>query len=250
MQISHQHKLIIFSQYGSYCRIDSYGDIPGQVVSLFDLRIWTLKSALSLYSGLGLLVVKKFPSEGERTVREANGQSKLRFSQVFWTLVLAMTLSHNFLKCENMCKTFSEPLFSARRHLITIHIAAIHCLRYFFSGSILEIIYTLWIFFRRGSGRQLFQLSQQSATVRQRFLFVFQQQHSQLITYFHRPVIFPDLVDFPSDIKFSARNFHFPVYQQSSSDSTFTLNCSKEHILFSAKNLIPNRYTNQPTSRV
>ena len=149
-----------------------------------------------------------------------------------------------------MLKAFTEPLFSVRRHLITIHIAAIHCLRYFFSGSILEIIYTLWIFFRGGSGRQLFQLSQQFATVRQRFLFVFQQQHSQLITYFHRPVIFPDLVDFPNDLKFSARNFHFPVYQQSSSDSTFTLNCSKEHILFSAKNLIPNRYTNQPTSRV
>ena len=53
-------------------------------------------------------------------VREANGQSKLSFSQVFWTLVLAMTLSHNFLKCENMCKTFSEPLFSVRRHLFTI----------------------------------------------------------------------------------------------------------------------------------
>ena len=106
MQISHQNELIIFSQYGSYCHIDSYGDIPGQVVSLFDLRIWTLKSALSLYSGLGLLVVKKFPSEGERTVREANGQSKLRFSQVFWTLVLAMTLSHNFLKMQKHVKGF------------------------------------------------------------------------------------------------------------------------------------------------
>ena len=69
MQISHQHELIIFSQYGSYCRIDSYGDIPGQVVSLFDLRIWTLKSALSLYSGLGLLVVKTFQSEEEQMVR-------------------------------------------------------------------------------------------------------------------------------------------------------------------------------------
>ena len=66
-------------------------------------------------------------------------------------------------------------------------------------------------------------------------IFVFQQQHSQLITYFHRPVIFPDLVDFPNDLKFSARNFHFPVYQQSSSDSTFILNCSKEQILFYAK---------------
>ena len=113
MQISHQHKLIIFSQYGSYCRIDSYGDIPGQVVSLFDLRIWTLKSALSLYSGLGLLVVKTFPSEGEQMVREANGQSKLRFSQVFWTLVLAMTLSHNFLKMRKHVKGFyGTPVFS------------------------------------------------------------------------------------------------------------------------------------------
>ena len=137
MQISHQHKLIIFSQYGSYCRIDSYGDIPGQVVSLFDLRIWTLKSALSLYSGLGLLVVKTFPSEGEQMVREANGQSKLRFSQVFWTLVLAMTLSHNFLKCENMCKTFSEPLFSVRRHLFTIiRSSNFFCLGYIFGSFI------------------------------------------------------------------------------------------------------------------
>ena len=251
MQISHQHKLIIFSQYGSYCRIDSYGDIPGQVVSLFDLRIWTLKSALSLYSGLGLLVVKTFPSEGEQMVREANGQSKLRFSQVFWTLVLAMTLSHNFLKMRKHVKGFyGTPVFSEEAFNHDTHCSNSLSQIYFFSGSILEIIYTLWIFFRGGSGRQLFQLSQQFATVRQRFLFVFQQQHSQLITYFHRPVIFPDLVDFPNDLKFSARNFHFPVYQQSSSDSTFTLNCSKEHILFSAKNLIPNRYTNQPTSRV
>ena len=84
----------------------------GNDKQLFDLRIWTLKFALSLYSGLGLLVVKTFPSGGEQMVREANWQSKLRFSQVFWTLVLAMTLSHNFLKCENMCKTFSEPVFS------------------------------------------------------------------------------------------------------------------------------------------
>ena len=149
-----------------------------------------------------------------------------------------------------MCKTFSEPLFSVRRHLFTIIRSSNFLSRIYFRQFYLEIVYTLWISFRGGSGQQLFQLSQQFATVRQRFLFVFQQQHSQLITYFHRPVISPDLVDFPSDIKFSARNFHFPVYQQSSSDSTFTLNCSKELILFSAKNLIPNRYTNQPTSRV
>ena len=139
MQISHQHELIIFSQYGSYCRIDSYGDIPGQVVSLFDLRIWTLKSALSLYSGLGLLVVKKFPSEGERTVREANGQSNLRFSQVFWTLVLAMTLSHNFLKMQKHVKGFyGTPVFSeeAFNH-------DTHC-----SNSLSQIFFSAVLFWR------------------------------------------------------------------------------------------------------
>jgi len=214
MQISHQHELIIFSQYGSYCRIDSYGDIPGQVVSLFDLRIWTLKSALSLYSGLGLLVEKTFPSEGEQMVREANGQSKLRFSQVFWTLVLAMTLSHNFLKCENMHKAFSEPLFSVRRHLFTITRCSNSLAQLYFRQLYLNIIYTLWISVRGGSGQQLFQLSQQFATVRQRFSFFFlQHQHYQLFIYFHRPVIFPDLVDFPSVLKFSTSNFHFPDSQ-------------------------------------
>ena len=150
-----------------------------------------------------------------------------------------------------MLKAFTEPLFSVRKHLIMINIAAIHCLRYIFSAVLFWRLYIHFGFsFEVAVVDNYFQLSQQFATVCQRFLFVFQQQHSQLITYFHRPVIFPDLVDFPSDIKFSARNFHFPVYQQSSSDSTFSLNCSKEHILFSAKNLIPNRYTNQPTSRV
>ena len=183
MQISHQHELIIFSQYGSYCRIDSYGDIPGQVVSLFDLRIWTLKSALSLYSGLGLLVVKTFPSAGEQMVREANGQSKLRFSQVFWTLVLAMTLSHNFLKCENMCKTFSEPLFSVRRHLFTIIRSSIFLSRIHFWQFCLEIVYTPWISFRGGSGQQLFQLSQQFATVRQRFSFLLSSASAFSVVY-------------------------------------------------------------------
>ena len=169
-------------------------------------------------------------------VREANGQSKLRFSQVFWTLVLAMTLSHNFLKCENMCKTFLEPLFSVRRHLFTITWSSNFLSWIYFRQFYLEIVYTLWISFRGGSGQQLFQLSQQFATVRQRFSFLFlQHQHSQLFIYFHRPVIFPDLVDFPSVHKFSTPNFHFPYSQQFSAASTFILNCSKVQILFSAK---------------
>ena len=83
MQISHQHKLIIFSQIGSSCCVDNFGDIPGQVVSCFNLPIWTLKFALSLYYGLSCLVAKKFPCEGEQMVSKADGQTKLWFSKVF-----------------------------------------------------------------------------------------------------------------------------------------------------------------------
>ena len=177
MQISHQHKLIHCSQYGDYCRIDSFGDIPGQVDSLFwGLRIlWTIKSALGLVSGLSLLIVKKFPC-GEQMVREANGQNKLRFSQVFWTLVLAMTLSHNFLKMRKHVKGFyGTPVFSEEAFNHDTHcsnsLSQIFFQRFYFG----DYIYTLDFSFRGGSGRQLFQLSQQFATVRQRFLFVFQQ---------------------------------------------------------------------------
>ena len=99
MQISHQHNLINCSQYGDYCRIDSFGDIPGQVDSLFwGLRIlWTIKSALGLVSGLSLLIAKKFPC-GEQMVREANGQNKLRSSQVFLDANFSRDLESRFFK--------------------------------------------------------------------------------------------------------------------------------------------------------
>ena len=147
MQISHQHKLIIFSQYGSYCRIDSYGDIPGQVVSLFDLRIWTLKSALSLFYGLSYLVVKKFPCEGEHTVREADGQNKLWFSQVFRTLFVAMTLSHNFPKMRKHVHAFTAFLLQSSSFLLWVDVATFFFVSDFFQQFYLMIIYTLWIHF-------------------------------------------------------------------------------------------------------
>ena len=133
MQISHQHKLIIFSQIGSYCRVDSFGDIPGQVVSLFDLRIWTLKSALSLFYGVSYLVVKKFPCEGEHTVREADGQNNLWFSQVFRTLFVAMTLSHNFPKMRKHVHAFTASLLQSSSIISWVDFATIFCLRFFHS---------------------------------------------------------------------------------------------------------------------
>ena len=87
MQISHQHKLIICSQYGNHCRKDSFGEIPGQVVSAFDLMIfWTIKSALILVSGMSLLIVEKFPRAGSQMVREANGQNKSTFKSLLLSM--------------------------------------------------------------------------------------------------------------------------------------------------------------------
>ena len=123
-----------------------------------------------------------------------------------------MTLSHHFLKCENMLKAFLKTLFSVRNHIFMIISCSTFLSQLHFQQFYLDIIYTLWISFRGGSDKQLFQLSQQFATVRQCFsFFVLQHQHSQLFIYFQRPVNFPGLVDFPSVRKFSTPNFHFPI---------------------------------------
>ena len=71
-----------------------------------------------------------------------------------------------------------------------------------------DYIYTLDSF-RGGSGQVIAQLPQHLATIPQHFLsFLFSA--FQLLIYFHKPVIFPDVVDFPSVFKFSAFN-HFPA---------------------------------------
>ena len=64
--------------------------------------------------------------------------------------------------------------------------------------------------FRGGSGQLIAQLPQHLATILQHFLsFIFSA--FQLLIYFHKPLIFPDVVDFPSVSKFSAFNYHFPA---------------------------------------
>ena len=139
MQISHQHNKIIYSQYGNHCRIDGFGDIPGQVVSALDLTIfWTTKSALVLVSGMSLLIVKKFPCAGLLMVREANGQNKSRFTpSMLGTKFLVMTVSHYYSACENIVHRFQRPFFRMEKFLLV--------LRYQFSfcGIVLKIICTL-----------------------------------------------------------------------------------------------------------
>ena len=72
-----------------------------------------------------------------------------------------------------------------------------------------DYMYTLNSF-RGGSGQLIAQLPQHLATILQHFLS-FLLSAFQLLIYFHKPVFFPDVVDFPSVSKFSAFNYHFPA---------------------------------------
>ena len=221
MQISHRHKLIHCSQYGDYCRIDSFGDIPGQVDSLFwGLRIlWTIKSALGLVSGLSLLIVKKFPC-GEQMVREANGQNKLRFSQVFWTLFLVVTVSHVFSKCGNVLQVYEKTYLKRRSFSLTIR----YCI-YFVAAYFLQFYLEVIVRFGFSSEVEVacnyFSYRSILASVRNYCIF---SSSMQLFICFHRPVIFPDLVIFPV---FSGVNVHFLFFSSATSSMQISTHISK-----------------------
>ena len=59
-------------------------------------------------------------------VREANGQNKLRFSQVFWTLILVVTLSHDFSKCGNILQLYKD-LLKMRSFSFTVRFCIYFC---------------------------------------------------------------------------------------------------------------------------
>jgi len=196
MQISHQHKLIICSQYGNHCRIDSFGDIPGQVVSALDHMIfWTLKSALILVSGMSLLIVEKFPSAGLHMVREANGQNKSRFTpSMMGTIFLVMTASHYYSACENILLRFQRPYFRME-HRSAVALSISITVSVFLSAVLFDdYIYTLKLF-RGGSGQQISLAFGSRSTIFSSIL----QISSVVKFYFISRLIFPDLVDFPSD---------------------------------------------------
>ena len=158
MQISHQHKLIICSQYGNHCRKDSFGDIPGQVVSAFDLLIfWTIKSALVLVSGMSLLIVEKFPSAGLQMVREANGQNKSWFTPSMMGIIfLVMTVSHYYSACVNILLRFQRPYFRMEKHFIPVACSISITVSVFLSAGLFgDYKYTSKLILG-GSGQQIF----------------------------------------------------------------------------------------------
>ena len=192
---------------------------PGRQILFWGLWIlWTIKSALGLVSGLSLLIVKKFPC-GEQMVREANGQNKLRFSQVFWTLFLVMTVSHVFSKCGNVLQVYEKTYLKRRSFSLTIRYC-IYFVAAYFLQFYLEVIIRFG-FFRGGGGLQLFQLSQHLASVRYYCIF---SSSMQLFICFHRPVIFPDLVIFPV---FSGVNVHLLFFSSATSYMQISTHISK-----------------------
>ena len=146
----------------------------------------------------------------ENTRSEADGQNKLWFSQVFRTLFVVMTLSHNFPKMRKYVHAFTATLLQSSSILSWVDVATIFLFQIFSAVLLDDYIYTLNSF-RSGSGQIIVQPSQHLATILQHFLAFLLFSAFQLLIYFHKPVIFPDVVDFPSVFKFSAFNYHFPV---------------------------------------
>ena len=157
-----------------------------------------------------------------------------------------MTLSHNFPTIRKHVHTFTASLLQSSSFLLLVDVATIFLSQIFSAVLFNDYIYTLDSF-RGGSGQVIAQLPQHLATIPQHFLsFLFSA--FQLLIYFHKPVIFPDVVDFPSVFKFSAFN-HFPA-QPTPSRFNIPFQLFERTCFCFFKSHTTNRYTNQPTSRV
>ena len=78
MQISHQHNLINCSQYGDYCRIDSFGDINKQVEFSFLGSLYSLDDKVRPRSGFWI----EFTDCGKVSLWRTNGSRSQREEQV------------------------------------------------------------------------------------------------------------------------------------------------------------------------
>ena len=182
-------------------------------------------------------------------VREANGQNKLRFSQVFWTLFLVVTLSHDFSKCEKHIAIYEETYIKRRIFFIYFEILYIFLSQLFSAVlfgdySTLRYSFEVEVAYIYFSYRSIWHPCVMIASF---------FSSMQLFICFHRPVIFPDVVIFSQCFQVSTFIFFsFPAQQFICRFQRTFLNCSKEqcHFFCSIFSLIPNRYTNQPTSRV
>ena len=125
---------------------------------------------------------------------------------------LAMIFSHNFPKMRKHVHAFTATLLQSSSILSLVDVATIILSQIFLAVLFEDYICTLNSFWG-GSGQIIVQLSQQLATILQHFLAFLLFPAFQLLIYFHKPVIFPDVVDFPSVFKFSAFNYHFPAQQ-------------------------------------
>ena len=183
---------------------------------------WTIKSALILVSGMSLLIVEKFPRAGLQMVREANGQYKLRFTPSMVGTILVMTVSHYYSACENILLRFQRPYFRMEKHHFIVAVSISITISVFFLRDCFEdYMHTSKLIF-------WWQWSTDISSIRsiwQSFnkILHFSFNFSSCNFYFISRLIFPDLVDFPSDLNFqlSFPSHHIQLYPQRSAQ-----NCS------------------------
>ena len=164
-------------------------------------------------------------------VREANGQNKLRFSQVFWTLFLVVTLSHDFSKCEKHIAIYEETYIKRRIFFIYFEILYIFLCQLIsavlFGGySTLRYSFEVEVAYIYFSYRSIWHPCVMIASF---------FSSMQLFICFHRPVIFPDVVIFSQCFQVSTFIFFsFPAQQFTCRfQCTFFKTVRKNNVIFS-----------------
>ena len=146
------------------------------------------------------LIVEKFPSAGLHMVRDANGQNKLRFMpSMMGTIFLVMTASHYYSACKNILLRFQRPYFRMEERFSAVALSISITVSVFLSAVLFDdYIYTLKLF-RGGSGQQISLAFAAFGSRSTKISSSIIQISSVVKFYFISRLIFPDLVDFPSD---------------------------------------------------
>ena len=156
-------------------------------------------------------------------VREANGQNKSRFTpSMLGTIFLVMTVSHYYSACENILLRFQRPYFRMEKHHFIVAVSISITISVFFLRDCFEdYMHTSKLISR-------WQWSTDISSIRsiwQSFnkILHFSFNFFSCNIYFISRLIFPDLVDFPSDLNFQLSFPSHPIqlYPQRSAQ-----NCS------------------------
>jgi len=154
-----------------------------------------------------------------------------RTSRMLGTIFLVMTASHYYSACENILLRFQRPYFRME-HRSAVALSISITVSVFLSAVLFDdYIYTLKLF-RGGSGQQISLAFGSRSTIFSSIL----QISSVVKFYFISRLIFPDLVDFPSDLNFQLSFPSHPIQlypQRSAQNCSSSKNSFLSFFLFS-----------------